>query len=119
MAISFSNVSQLIVAVIAFCIVGVGIAALLLFTPDFSRATEQEARFLQYQSSAKQFQGRMYDYKGVCGELALSEGVSCADEEAGYRVIERRKEGGYYCTDHTGFSGQISAPPASAIACKF
>jgi hypothetical protein len=118
MHISVANLTELIIGIVVFCVVGMGVAALLLFSPDFSRTTEQEARFMQYQASARQFQGRMYDYKGVCSELALSEGVLCADEVAGYRVLERHSEGGYYCGDHTGFVGKIGSPPASALACN-
>lgn len=118
MAVSVSSIKELILGVIVFAVVGVGIAAVLLYLPQFSKTTEQEARFMQYQAAAKQFQGRMYDYKGVCSELALQDGVICADGAEGYRVLERRSEGGYFCADHTGFLGPISSPPAAAAVCQ-
>ncbi len=115
---TWSNVVFGLVTLLVFCIIGVSISAALLFTPDFSRNTEQEARFMQYQAAAEQFKGRMYDFDGVCSELILAEGVICADEEISYRVLERHKENGYYCIDHTGFAGQIPSPPASVLACN-
>lgn len=118
MAVAVANIKELILGIVVFGIVGIAVAAVLLYAPQFSKKTEQEARFMQYQSSGKQFLGRMYDYKGVCSELALADGVLCADSESNYRVLERRVEGGYFCTDHTGFVGPISSPPAGKIACN-
>ncbi len=115
------RITQIIQGLFAVAVLGavvVGITYVFLLAPKTERSATTVGQFLQYKSTAQVYYGRMSDFSGLCGELAVGPEVQCRDSENAYRVATKYTDDSWYCIDDTGFEGEVFTIRNEGFRCQ-
>lgn len=99
----------------------VGLVTLFLLNNVSSnplKDTSYEANTLRLQTSAFAYNRRLMEYTGVCSDIGVPEQYVCKENISQFVIYTQLSTGLFYCTDSSGFIGEVSAVSTESISCQ-
>lgn len=68
--------------------------------------------------AAHSYQGRNYDYLGVCEDTAFPGYIRCIEDGETFKIEMDNKQGGVYCADSTGYKSMLGQSTGMQQLCR-